>query len=179
MSAISNSLPFPLGTYLDSTPGGFLAGVLGQIYKSGPQNMYRLVQAGASTILTNSVLCTARTSGRPTWVVSVSSVGADPTVVGVVPEEYTATIPASAYFLMQVQGNPLVLAGDTTVVNTSGLEVRLVNGSAASGVARTLAAFTTASTTEEYGVFAIASNTAVATAVGQTIRCMLSLRPTA
>lgn len=178
MASISNSLPFPVGTYLSSTAGGFLTASKGQLFRGPNNRAYRLVQAGATDLPINTVVTSAIASGAFNWTVSGGlAIGADPRVVGIIPEEYTAAIPASSFFLLQVEGSALVLAGDTTVVNTSGLEVRLVTGSAASGVARTLATFTTASTSEEAGAFALAANTAVATAIGQTIRVLLSLRP--
>ena len=96
-------------------------------------------------------------------------------MVGIVPEEYTSAIAASSYFLAQVGGSGLVLAGDTLFSALSGVESRLVAGSAASGAVRTLAAFTTSSTTEEQGVFALASNTIAATAIGATVRVLLRI----
>lgn len=174
MASISNVLPFPLGTTLDSTTGGFLAANLGQLFKANGK-IYRLVQDSGSGIPAYSAVISAVSSGKKTFVVSATTVGAHSRVCGVVPEQYTSAITASHYFLLQVGGNALVLAGDTVAVATTGVECRLVTGSAGSGYARQLAAFTTASTTEEFGVFALASNTAVATAAGQTIRCLLKI----
>ena len=178
MSSISNYVPFPVGTQLSATAGGFLTASKGQLFRGPNQRAYRLATAGATDLLPNSACTTTILNGAPTWTVSGGlAVGANPNAVGIVPEEYTTVITAGNFFLMQVEGTALVLAGDTTVVNASGLEVRMVVGSAASGVARTLAAFTTASTSEEAGAFCLASNTAVASVIGATIRVLLSLRP--
>jgi hypothetical protein len=178
MSAISNVLPFPVGTSVALNDGGPYAANLGQLYKTfdetNDERIFRLCKAGATDLLPNSAVQSAVTSGRKTWVVSVATTPSS-YMAGVIPGEYTANITASSYFLLQVGGNALVLAGDTTFSSLSGVESRLVAGSAGSGYARQLAAFTTASTTEEQGVFALASNTIAATAAGQTVRCLLRI----
>ena len=171
--SISNVAPVSLGTYLTSAQGALYAPLLGNVYKLG-KKFYRLVQAGASDLPAYSAVVTARTAGVPTFVVSASALVANPDISGVVPEEYTSAIPASSYFLLLVGGDTLVLTADTTVVHTSGTEFRLVTASAGSGQARAVSTFTTASTTDEAGVFAIATNSAVATATGQTIRCFVT-----
>jgi hypothetical protein len=174
MASISNVLPFPLGTTVDATTGGFLAANVGQLFKANGK-IYRLAKAGASDLLVNAACVSAVSSGVKTYVITSPLTGAHNFACGVVPEEYTSNITTLHYFLMQVGGSALVLAGDTTTVATTGTEVRLVTGSAGTGYARGLAVFTTASTTEEYGVFALAANTAVATAKGQPIRCLLKI----
>ena len=170
--SISNVPPINLGTYLTSAQGALYTPILGNVYKLG-KKFYRLVQAGASDIPAYSAVVTARSSGVPSWVVSASAVPANPDVAGVVPEDYTSAIPANAYFLLMVGGDTLVLTADTTVVHTSGTEFRLVTASAGSGQVRAVSTFTTASTTDDAGVFAIATNSAVATATGSTIRCFI------
>lgn len=172
--SVSNVSPINVGTYLTSAQGAHLAGNLGTVYKLGANEWFRLVQAGASDIPANSVVATARASGVPSWVVSAPLLAANPDVSGVVPEEFTTAIPASSYFLLQISGSALVLTSDTTVIHTSGTEFRLVTSSANSGQAKALVTYTTASTTDDAGVFAIATNSAVATATGQTIRCFIT-----
>lgn len=171
--SISNVSPVTLGSYLSSAQGAIYTPILGNVYKLG-KKFYRLVQAGASDLPAYSAVCTARTAGVPTWVVSASALVANPDISGVIPEDYTSAIPASSYFLLMVGGDTLVLTADTTVVHTSGTEFRLVTASAGSGQVRAVSTFTTASTTDEGGVFAIATNSAVATATGQTIRCFVT-----
>ncbi len=175
MATFNNCLPFALGTYVDSTPGGFLVGALGELYKSNG-NIYRLVQAGATAIPIKTCFVSAvTTGGSKTWVVSGGLLAVSSQMAGIVPEEYTAAIPASAYFLAQVGGDGLVLAGDTLFSALTGVESRLVAGSGGSGWVRQLAAFTTASTTEEQGVFALAANTVAATATGVAVRVLLRI----
>lgn len=175
MATFNNALPFPLGTYVDSGPGGYLAGALGTLYKSN-ENIYRMVQAGATAIPIRTCFISAVTTGGiKTWVVSGGLLPVSSQMAGIVPEEYTAAIPASAYFLAQVGGDGLVLAGDTLFSALTGVESRLVAGSAGSGYVRQLAAFTTASTTEEQGIFALAANTIAATAAGQAVRVLLRI----
>lgn len=175
MATISNSLPFPLGTYVDSTPGGFMAGALGELFKSNGK-IYRLMQVGATALpIRTGFYSAVAAGGQKTWVVTGGLWPVNSLVAGVVPEEYTTAIPASAYFLGQVGGSALVLAGDTIFSALSGVESRLVSGSAGSGFVRQLAAFTTASTTEEFGVFALAANTIAATATGQSVRVLLKI----
>lgn len=171
--SISNVPPVNPGTYLTSAQGAVYASLLGQVYKLG-KKFYRFVQAGASDLPAYSAVVTARTAGVPTFVVSATALAANPDISGVVPEDYTSAIPASAYFMLMVGGDTLVLTADTTVIHTSGTEFRLVTASAGSGQVRAVSTFTTASTTDEAGVFAIATNSAVATATGQTIRCFIT-----
>lgn len=179
MATFSNVLPFALGTTLDSTAGGYLAPNLGQLYKTfdstNGERIFRLFQAGATALPINSCFVSAVSSGRKTWVVSGGLLSPSSQMAGVVPSEYTSAIAAGAYFLGQVGGNVPVLAGDTLFSSLTGVESRLVAGSAGSGHARQLAAFTTASTSEEQGVFALASNTVAATAVSQTVRVLLKI----
>ncbi len=170
--SISNVPPINLGTYLTSAQGAVYAPILGNVYKLG-KKFYRLVQAGASDLPAFSAVATARVAGVPNFVVSATALVANPDVTGVIPEEYTAAIPASAYFLLMVGGDTLVLTADSTVVHTSGTEFRLVTASAGSGQVRAVSTFTTSSTTDEAGVFAIATNSAVASA-GATIRCFIT-----
>lgn len=171
--SVSNVPPVNLGTYLTSAQGALYAPLLGNVYKLG-KKWYRFVQAGASDLPAYSAVATARTSGVPTFVVSATAVPANPDISGVIPEEYTSAVPASAYFMLLVGGDTLVLTADTTVVHTSGTEFRLVTASAGSGQVRAVSTFTTASTTDDAGVFGIATNSAVATATGQTIRCFIT-----
>lgn len=171
--SISNVAPVNLGSYLSSAQGALYTPILGNVYKLG-KKFYRLVQAGASDLPAYSAVCTARTAGVPTFVVSASSLVANPDANGVIPEEYTSAIPANSYFLLLVGGDTLVLTADTTVVHTSGTEFRLVTASAGSGQVRAVSTFTTSSTTDEAGVFAIATNSAAATATGTTIRCFVT-----
>lgn len=179
MSALNNVLPFAVGTTVDSTTGGFLAPILGQLYKTfdttNGERVFRLVQNGATALPVNSCFVSAVSSGRKTWVVTGGLLPVSSQMAGVVPSEYTAAIAASAYFLAQVGGNALVLAGDTLFSSLTGVEARLVAGSAASGAVRQVAAFTTSSTTEEQGIFALASNTIAATAIGATVRVLLRI----
>lgn len=171
--SISNVPPVNLGTYLSSAQGAIYAPLLGQVYKLG-KKFYRLVQAGATDLPAYSAVATARTAGVPSWVVSATALVANPDISGVIPEDYSSAIPASSYFLLMVGGDTLVLTADTSVVHTSGTEFRLVTASAGSGQVRAVSTFTTASTTDDAGVFAIATNSAVATAAGQTIRCFIT-----
>ena len=170
---ISNVPPVNLGTYLTSAQGACYIPLLGNVYKLG-KKFYRFVQAGASDLPAYSAVCTARSSGVPSFVVSASSLVANPDISGVIPEDYTSAVPANSYFLLMVGGDTLVLTADTSVVHTSGTEFRLVTASAGSGQVRAVSTFTTSSTTDEAGVFAIATNSAVATATGQTIRCFIT-----
>jgi len=178
MASISNALPFPVGT--TSTSGTFL-GSLGQLYKTYDttygERIFRLAFSGGA-IPANCACLGTVSSGRKTYTVTAvttTSPGASSQVAGVVPIEYTSTIAASSYFLLQVGGNCPVLAGDTLFSSLSGVESRLVVGSGGTGFVRQLAAFTTASTTEEMGVFALASNTVAATAVGVAVRALLRI----
>lgn len=171
--SVSNVCPVNVGSYLTSAQGAVYIPLLGNVYKFGTE-WFRFVQAGASDLPANSVVCTARTSGIPSWVVSASALAANPDYAGVIPEEFTSAVPASAYFLLQISGSALVLTADTSVSHVSGTEFRLVTASAGSGQARAVSTFTTASTTDEAGVFAIATNSAVATATGLTIRCFIT-----
>lgn len=171
--SISNVPPVNLGTYLTSAQGACYIPLLGNVYKLG-KKFYRFVQAGASDLPAYSAVATARVAGVPNFVVSATTVPANPDISGVVPEDYTTAIPASAYFLLMVGGDTLVLTADTTVVHTSGTEFRLVTASAGSGQVRAVSTFTVASSTDEAGAFAIATNSAVATAAGNTIRCFIT-----
>lgn len=171
--SISNVAPVTLGSTLSDAQGSIYDPILGNVYKLG-KKFYRLVQAGGTAIPAYSAVVTARTAGVPTWVVSATSLVANPDIAGVVPEEYTSAIAADAFFLLLVGGDTLVLTADTSVVHTSGTEFRLVTASAGSGQVRAVSTFTTASTTDDAGVFAIATNSAVATAAGQTIRCFVT-----
>lgn len=171
--SISNVAPVTLGTYLTSAQGAVYAALLGNVYKLG-KKYYRLVQAGATDLPAYSAVCTARVAGVPNFVVSASSAVANPDISGVIPEDYTSAIPASSYFLLMVGGDTLVLTADTTVVHTAGTEFRLVVASAGSGQVRAVSTFTTSSTTDEAGAFGIATNSAVATAAGLTIRCFIT-----
>ena len=173
MSAVSNVSPINVGTYLTSAQGSFISSLLGTVYKFGTE-WFRLVQAGATDLPINTVVVTGRTAGIPNWVVTAPLLAANPDVAGVVPEEFTAAIPASSYFLLQISGSALVVTSDTTVIHTSGTEFRLVTSSANSGQAKAAATYTTASTTDDAGVFGIATNSAVATATGTTIRCFIT-----
>jgi hypothetical protein len=179
MSSFNSVLPFALGTQLDATAGGYLDPLLGQLYKTfdtaGDERVFRLVKCGATALPINTCFISAASSGRKTWVVTGGLLPVSSQMAGVVPEEYTTAIAASSYFLAQVGGNALVVAGDTLFSALTGVESRLVAGSAASGAVRTVAAFTTASTSEEQGIFALASNTIAATAVGQTVRVLLRI----
>lgn len=175
MTAFANCLPFPLGSYVDSTPGGFMAGALGELYKSNGR-IYRLMQNGATALPIKTCFISAvAVGGAKTWVVTGGLLPVSSLIAGVVPEEYTAAIPISAYFLGQVGGPASVLAGDTIFSSLSGVESRLVPGSAGSGYVRQLAAFTTASTSEEQGVFALAANTVAASAAGTAVRVLLRI----
>ncbi len=165
--SVSNVAPINVGTYLTSAQGAVYASLLGTMYKFGNE-WYRLVQAGASTILANSALVTGRTAGVPNWVCSASALAADPDIAGVVPEEFTSTIPASSYFMLQISGSTLVVTADTT-----GTEFRVVTSSAGSGQVRTCSTFTTASTDDGPGVFGIFTNSAAATATGVTLRAFI------
>jgi len=169
---VSNVAPIGVGSTLTAAQGALYDPLLGNVYKLG-NKWYRFVKAGTSDLLANSVVVTGRTTGTPNFVVTAPLLAANPNVIGVIPEEYTTTITASSYFMVQVSGSALVLTSDTTVVNTSGTEFRLVTSSANSGQAKAAAVYTTASTTDEAGEFAIATNSAVATATGQTIRCFI------
>lgn len=171
--SVSNVCPVNVGSYLTSAQGALYIGILGNVYKLGTK-WYRFVQAGASDLPINSVVVSGRTTGTQNWIVTAPLLAANPDVAGVVPEEFTAVIPASSYFLLQISGSALVLTSDTTVIHTSGTEFRLVTSSANSGQAKAAATYTTASTTDDAGVFAIATNSAVATAGGQTIRCFIT-----
>lgn len=179
MSAISNVLPFAVGTVATS---GVYGPLLGQLYKTIDatygERFFRLAQCNASTALpANAAVISAVSSGKKTYVCSTTTAGPHSQVAGIVPPEYTGTaaIAISGYFLLQVGGNCPVIAGDTVFSSLTGVESRLVTGSGGSGYVRQLAAFTTASTTEEYGVFALASNTIAATAAGQLVRAMLRI----
>ncbi len=171
--SISNVPPVNLGSYLTSAQGALYTPLLGNVYKLG-KKFYRFVQAGASDLPAYSAVVTASTAGVPTFFVSASALVANPDIAGVIPEDYSSAIPASSYFLLMVGGDTLVLTADTTVVHTSGTEFRLVTASAGSGQVRAVSTFTTASTTDDAGVFAIATNSAVATAAGSTIRCFIT-----
>lgn len=173
MSAVSNVCPVNIGSYLTSAQGAVYIALLGTVYKFGTK-WYRFVQAGASDLPANSAVVTARSGGVPSWVVSATSVPANPDISGVLPEEFTSAVPASSYFLLQISGSTLVINADTSVVHTSGTEFRLVTASSGSGQVRAVSTFTTASTTDEAGVFAIATNSAVATATGTTIRAFIT-----
>lgn len=173
MGAVSNVCPVNLGTYLTSAQGAVYIGLLGNVYKLGTK-WYRFCQAGASELPINTVVVSGRTSGAQNFVVTAPLLAANPDVVGVIPEEYTSAIPASAYFLVQISGSALVVVSDTTVIHTSGTEMRLVTSSANSGQAKAAGTYTTASTTDEAGVFAIATNSAVASVAGATIRCFIT-----
>lgn len=169
---VSNVPPVQPGSYLTSAQGACYIPLLGQVYKLGTE-WFRFCQAGASDLPINTVVVSGRTSGVQNFVVTAPLLAANPDVVGVIPEEYTSAIPASSYFLVQISGSSLVVTSDTTVIHTSGTEFRLVTSSANSGQAKAAATYTTASTTDDAGVFAIATNSAVATAAGQTIRCFI------
>lgn len=170
---VSNVAPIGVGSTLTLAQGALYIPLLGNVYKLG-NKWYKFVQAGTSDIPINSVVVSGRTSGVPNFVVSAPLLAANPDVAGVVPEEYTAAITASTYFMLQVAGSALVLTSDTTVIHTSGTEFRLVTSSANTGQAKAPAVYTTASTSDDAGVFAIATNSAVATATGVTIRCFIT-----
>lgn len=176
MSAISNVLPFAVGS--TGTSGTFAA-LVGQLYKDFSatygERIFRLAKCGATALPANATVVSAVSSGKKTWVCTTTTAGPHSQVAGVLPIEYTGTaaVAVDAYFLLQVGGNCPVIAGDTIFSSLTGVESRLVTGSGGSGYVRQLAAFTTASTTEEYGVFALASNTVAATAAGQLVRALL------
>lgn len=171
--SVSNVCPVNVGSYLTSAQGAVFIGLLGNVYKLGAK-WYRFVQAGATDLPANTVVVSGRTAGVQNFIVTAPLLAANPDVAGVVPEEFTSAIPASSYFLLQISGSALVVVSDTTVIHTSGTEFRLVTSSANSGQAKAAATYTTASTTDDGGVFAIATNSAVATAGGQTIRCFIT-----
>ena len=171
--AVSNVCPVNVGSFLSSAQGALYIANLGTMYKFGSK-WFRLVQAGATDLPVSAVVVTGRTSGVPNWVVTAPLLAANPTVAGVVPEEFTAAVPAGSYFLLQISGSALVLTSDTTVIHTSGTEFRLVTSSANSGQAKAAATYTSSSTTDDAGVFAIATNSSVATATGLTIRCFIT-----
>ncbi len=167
--SVSNVCPVNVGSYLTSAQGALYIGILGTVYKLGTK-WYRFVQAGASDLPINAAVVTGRTAGAPNWVVTAPLLASNPDIAGVLPEEFTAVIPASSYFLVQISGSALVLTSDTTVIHTSGTEFRLVTSSANSGQAKAVTAYTL----EEAGIFAIATNSAVATATGTAIRCFIT-----
>lgn len=171
--SVSNVAPIGVGSYLTSAQGALYIPLLGNVYKLGTE-WFRFVQAGATDIPANAVVVSGRTSGVQNFIVTAPLLAANPDVAGVVPEEFTSAVPAGSYFLIQISGSALVLTSDTTVIHTSGTEFRLVTSSANSGQAKACATYTTASTTDDAGVFAIATNSAVATAAGQTIRCFIT-----
>ena len=152
MSAISNVLPFPAGT---SSTTGTYAGIVGQLFKTFDttygERIFRICKASAA-IPANSALIATVTSGKKDYgavsAVTTTTTGASSRVCGVLPIEYTGTaaVASGSYFLAQVGGNCAVIAGDTLFSALSGVESRLVTGSADTGYVRQLAAFTTAST---------------------------------
>ena len=176
MASINNSLPFAIGT---TSTSGIYAALVGQLYKDFSttygERIFRLAKCGATALPANAAVVSAVSSGKKTWVCTTNTAGASSQVAGVLPIEYTGTaaVAIDAYFLLQVGGNCPVIAGDTLFSSLSGVESRLVTGSGGSGYVRQIAAFTTASTTEDYGVFALASNTVAATAAGQLVRALL------
>jgi hypothetical protein len=176
MSSVSNVLPFAVGVVSTS---GTNAALVGQLYKDFSatygERIFRLARCGATALPANATVVSAVSSGKKTWVCSTTTAGSHSQVAGVLPIEYTGTaaVAIDGYFLLQVGGNCPIIAGDTLFSSLTGVEARLVTGSGGSGHVRSLAAFTTASTTEESGVFALASNTIAATATGVLVRALL------
>jgi len=134
--------PFPIGSYRASTSTA-LAGLLGTVTVFNNKT-YRLVQNSGTAITTpqGKVLVTALTLGVPTYVVAISDATTGVGKAGVISSDYgTTTIPADAYFWLQVSGPTSVLSATTTITtglplgpSTAGTAV-LIATSVAGGVA--------------------------------------------
>lgn len=169
-----NCPPFAVGTQTSSATN---APHVGNVYRitnaAGLDILYRMCKASAA-LLVNGVVTTGYTAGVPTFSVGHTTIAADPNVVGVVPSAYTSGVTSGNYFLAQISGPCTFIAGDTTITMLSGTEYRMVTFTTASGQVRVVSTFTTASTSDLAGVFGFATNSAVATAIGQTITGVLT-----
>lgn len=161
-------LPLAIG---DVSTASALAADVGKVYIQDGK-MYRLVKtANAITTPTCKILTTAITAGVPTWTCDVSTTISDRNKAGVIPASITATIAASSYLLLQVSGAASVIPFDTLITATYTLPSLQV-GSVAGQVTTIASGADAQAVVRAY--IGYATNSAVITAVGLPITCILA-----
>lgn len=95
--------PFQPGDYSTNAAHG---ADLGFVYRVGQRTFVVCKAAAALASPANKCVASAldATTKKMTYVVDTSTTAADKASVGIVPPEYTATIPINAYYLVQIGG---------------------------------------------------------------------------
>lgn len=155
---MDNTLPFPVGQQSGSA---VYANNLGQKYNSNG-TWYRLCKA-SSALTANWVVCTAYSSGVPTWNVDSTTTANDADAVGFVPASYgTGGVTSGNYFLLQISGNITPLFAATTLTVTVALNS--LGTATVAGYVQSIGTGTTAYDASAH--IGWATNTAAVTAAG-------------